>query len=283
VTAAPSAGPAAGAVALPGKVDVLGVRVSRTTIEDVIHVVDATIGGGRRLSVSFVNPNYVMAARRDRGLLPLLNGFDLMLADGWGIVWASRLLGEHLPERVANDDIEGPLLRLADARRLRLFLFGSAPGVADAAASRLASTFPGIDVVGTQHGWLDAERGHPGVIEARDTDRVVESINASNADVVIVGLPTPLQQRWVIENRARLDARVVVTGGSYLDHVAERIGWYPSWVVRARLCWLYRLAREPRRLWRRYTLELAGYVVHVLVEAARRRGLAGSRSRPSAA
>jgi N-acetylglucosaminyldiphosphoundecaprenol N-acetyl-beta-D-mannosaminyltransferase len=257
---------------VPPKVDVLGVRVTRTTMGELIDLIDRSVAASSRLDVTFVNPNYLMAARRDRSLLGLLNAFDVMLADGWGVVWASRILGDPLPERLANDDIEGPLFRLTDRRRLRVFLFGSAPGVAEAAATRLSASFPGISIVGTQHGWLDVERGHPGTIDPADSDRVVEAIDRARPDVLIVGLPTPLQQRWVRAHRPRLDVPVVITGGSYLDHVAERIGWYPEWVVAAHLCWAYRLAREPRRLWRRYSLELAEFGARVAAEAVRRRG-----------
>jgi N-acetylglucosaminyldiphosphoundecaprenol N-acetyl-beta-D-mannosaminyltransferase len=100
------------------------------------------------------------------------------------------------------------------------------------------------------------ERGHPGWYENADTERVVSAINASRADLLVVGLPTPAQQRWVKENASRLSVPVIMTAGSYLDHVAERIDWYPQWVMRSRICWLYRLYRDPSRLWKRYSLEL---------------------------
>jgi N-acetylglucosaminyldiphosphoundecaprenol N-acetyl-beta-D-mannosaminyltransferase len=243
-------------------------------MDEFIGLVADRVRARSHLDVSFVNPNYLMAARRDPHLLEVMNDFDVMLPDGWGIVWASHLLGAAVPERLANDDIEGPLFRLANEHQYRLFLFGSAPGVADSAARRLTSTFPGITIAGTQHGWLDVERGHPGWFDAGDSDRVIHAINASGADILIVGLPTPLQQLWVREHRRRLRVPVVITGGSYLDHVAERIGWYPRWVSAARLCWLYRLAQEPGRLWKRYTIELIGFATTVVRAAARRRILA---------
>src|SRR5262249_6012700 len=94
---------------------------------------------------------------------------------------------------------------------------------------------------------------------------ILEQINASHADVVWVGLSTPLQQRWVYENRSRIGANVVITGGGYFDHLAERVLWYPPLLQNLRLCWLYRFLREPRRLWRRYSVDMlvfAGLLVH---------------------
>jgi N-acetylglucosaminyldiphosphoundecaprenol N-acetyl-beta-D-mannosaminyltransferase len=100
---------------------------------------------------------------------------------------------------------------------------------------------------------------------------MVETINAANPDILHVSLRTPMQQNWVSEVAGQLNVPVIITGGSYLDHLAERVDWYPDWVVRMRLCWAYRLAREPRRLWKRYTLDLAAYGLMVLRASRRRR------------
>jgi N-acetylglucosaminyldiphosphoundecaprenol N-acetyl-beta-D-mannosaminyltransferase len=99
-----------------------------------------------------------------------------------------------------------------------------------------------------------------------DAVAAVDAINATSPDIVWVGLPTPLQQRWVTSYRDRLDAPVVITGGAYLDHLTDGLGYYPQWALRLRLCWLYKLWLEPRRLWRRYTLEMAHFAALLVVE-----------------
>ena len=139
------------------------------------------------------------------------------------------------------------------------FLFGSAPGIADKAAATLMSAYPELRITGTLQGFVDADRGYPARYDEAEQDRMVERINAADPDVVWVCIPTPLQQDWVLRNGPRITAPVIITGGSYIDHLSERIQWYPAWVLRLRVGWLYRLYREPQRLWRRYTIELLEY------------------------
>src|SRR5262249_38686606 len=112
---------------------------------------------------------------------------------------------------------------------------------------------------GTLHGYWDVVRGHPGRYDEADIDMMVDAINASHADILHVCIPTPMQQSWVWQVAHRLNVPVIITGGSYLDHLAERVHWYPEWTSKMRLCWAYRLYRDPRRLWRRYSLELVGF------------------------
>lgn len=244
---------------LPAKGRVLGVDVSVVDMRQLLAVLDNAVQEQRVLTVSFVNPNYLMRAREDSVLRQRMNAFDVMLADGWGIVAAARVLGARLPERLSNDDIGPGVFGLSEQRRWRTFLFGSAPGVAERAAGTLRREFPQLPVVGTMHGWWDAQRGHPGWFDDADNDAIIEAINTARSDVLWVGLPTPLQQQWVADNAHRLNVRIIITGGSYLDHIAERLRWYPRWVDTLRVGWLYRLSRDPRRLWRRYSLELLTY------------------------
>jgi N-acetylglucosaminyldiphosphoundecaprenol N-acetyl-beta-D-mannosaminyltransferase len=109
-------------------------------------------------------------------------------------------------------------------------------------------------------------RGHPGYHEDADVDMMVQTINASGADILHVCTPTPMQQTWVWQVADRLNVPVIMTGGSYLDHLAERVYWYPGWVNKMRLGWAYRLSREPGCLWKRYSLDLRAFGGMVLKE-----------------
>jgi N-acetylglucosaminyldiphosphoundecaprenol N-acetyl-beta-D-mannosaminyltransferase len=245
-------------------VDVLGVQVSVADMDSLLAAMRAAVKTREQLTITFANPNYVMAAQRDTELRELMNSFDVNLADGWGIVLAARIFGKPLPTRMANDDITDGIFGLPAKEGWRVFLFGSAPGIADSAAENLAGWYPGLDVVGTEHGYWDVERGHPGRFDQEDVDRIVAKINEAKPDILHVGVPTPLQQVFVTQNRERLDVPVIITGGSYLDHLAERRHWFPVWVIKLRIGWLYRLFREPRRLWHRYTVELGDYLFRVV-------------------
>lgn len=249
-------------------VNVLGLDVSIADHELLREHMRDAVESRTSLAITFANPNYVMEAQRDPGLLAQINAFDMVLADGWGVVLAARMLGKPLPTRMANDDITDTIFGLTAQEGWRLFLFGSAPGVAERAGHNLRDWFPGLDVVGSEHGYWDVERGTPGQFHDEDVDRIVDTINATRPDFLVVGVPTPLQQVFVTENRHRLEVPVILTGGSYLDHLAERRDWFPPWVMQMRMGWLYRLSRDPRRLWYRYSVELADYFWRVSKQAA---------------
>jgi N-acetylglucosaminyldiphosphoundecaprenol N-acetyl-beta-D-mannosaminyltransferase len=258
-----------GAAPLPAKLDphplarrkgdLLGIKVSTIDMGTLQQAIDEAVRDRTRLAISFVNPNYVMRAHADADLRARMNTFDIMLADGWGVVWGARLLGVPIPTRLANDDVGEDLFRQSAAHGYRTFLFGSAHGIAERAAEKLTRAFPGLPIVGTLHGYFDVDKGHPGWYDDQDEALIVETINAVDPDIVWVGVPTPIQQRWVTGNLDKLVSPVIITGGSYLDHLAERINWYPRWITAMRLGWLYRLLREPGRLWYRYSVELLRY------------------------
>jgi N-acetylglucosaminyldiphosphoundecaprenol N-acetyl-beta-D-mannosaminyltransferase len=242
--------------------------VSSLRRDELLDEVARALDDRQPLRITFLNPDYARRALLSPALLDDINGFDVVAVDGNGVRLVTGLFGFTVPERLDTDSLAPDLFRLASERRQAVFLFGCAPDVAREAGTRVAAHYPGLRIVGTDHGYHDVQRGHPGHYAAADSEAIVARINASGADLVIVSLPTPLQQRWVAEYGDRLRAPVVVTGGSYLDHVAEGEGldgdWYPRWADTLRLNWLYRLAQEPRRLWRRYTVESLHFLLLVL-------------------
>jgi N-acetylglucosaminyldiphosphoundecaprenol N-acetyl-beta-D-mannosaminyltransferase len=253
------------------KRDYLGIGLSCLPDTEVLRSIEEAVDARSRLVISFLNPDYALRALRSPDLKAKMNSFDVMLADGWGVVFGGRLLGLPVPDRQGNDDI-GPLIfEMCAKKGYSQFLFGSAPGIADKAASTLREAYPELPIAGTLHGYWDVERGHSGRYDDVDQDMMVERINAARPDVLWVGVPTPLQQDWVVRNAHRITAPVIITGGSYIDHLSENVHWFPAWMLKLRLGWLYRLYREPRRLWRRYTVELGQYWLIVLGYRLRRR------------
>lgn len=255
------------------KRDFLGIGLSCLTDEEFLAAVQQAVQTRSRLTVSFINPDYMLRAHRIANLAGKVNRFDIVLADGWGIVLGGRWLGLPVPDRQGNDDICPKLFALSAMQQWSNFLFGCAEGVPERAAANLTKAFPGLPIAGTLHGYWDVVGGHPGRYDDADITMMVEAINASNADILHVSIPTPMQQTWVWQVADRLRVPVIITGGSYLDHLAERVYWYPGWVNRLRLGWAFRLSREPGRLWKRYSLDLMAYGGMVLAEkrAARRR------------
>ena len=241
------------------KRDFLGIGLSCIQDEEFVDAVREAVQTRSRLLVSFINPDYVLRGHHTPGLLEKMNEFDIVLPDGWGIVLGGRWLGLAVPDRQGNDDICPKLFALSAEYGFSNFLFGCSEGTPERAATNLTEAFPGLPIVGTLHGYQDVARGHPGRYDEADIEMMVEMINESKADILHVSIPTPMQQNWVSEVSGRLNVPVIITGGSYLDHLAERVYWYPRWVNKVRLGWAYRLYREPGRLWKRYSLDLLAY------------------------
>ncbi len=242
-----------------------GLKVSPIRLESFLSLVQGSICGGDRLTVTYLNPDYARRALRRESLRQDINEFDLVLVDGNGVRIMAPLFGFTVPERLDTDSVAPPLWQLLSTFKGKVFLFGCAPGVADDASRRLQDAFPGVQVVGTEHGFYDVQRGHPGTFSQEDTDLVIKRITAAEPDLLLVSLPTPMQQSWVVEHGHKLPVPVIMTGGCYLDHLAagDAGNWYPAWVERWQLNWLYRLVHEPRRLWRRYSIEFLDFAVLV--------------------
>jgi N-acetylglucosaminyldiphosphoundecaprenol N-acetyl-beta-D-mannosaminyltransferase len=237
----------------------MGIGLSCLPDEAFLAAVREAIDTRSRLTVSFLNPHYALHAHRTAKLLDQMNRFDILLPDGWGIVLGGRWLGLPVPDRQANDDICPKVFALSAEQGFSNFLFGGSEGTAERAAANLTARFPDLPIAGMLHGYWPSLDGDPGRYRDSDIKLMAERINASGADILHVCLPTPLQQNWVWQVADQLNVPVIITGGGYLDHLAENVDWYPAWMLKMRLGWAYRVYREPRRLWKRYSLDLMAY------------------------
>jgi N-acetylglucosaminyldiphosphoundecaprenol N-acetyl-beta-D-mannosaminyltransferase len=194
--------------------------------------------------IASVNPEFIMAARRRPDFAAALAQSDLNIPDGANLVRAARWLGRPLRERVAGSDLAPRLAERASREGWKLFLLGGRNGVGQEAAAHLVGRFPGLQIAGTFEGSPD-----PGEEQA-----TVERVNASGATLLFVAYGAPAQDLWIWRNRGRLTARAAMGVGGTLDFIAGRIPRAPLWMQRAGLEWLYRLAREPRRIRRQAVL-----------------------------
>jgi N-acetylglucosaminyldiphosphoundecaprenol N-acetyl-beta-D-mannosaminyltransferase len=226
-----------------------GVPVDRVTAAGALDRIEELVRAARGGAVFTPNVDHVVLASRDPELARAYAAVDLSLADGMPIVWASRLLGAPLPEKVSGSDLVLPLVERAARRGWRVYLLGGAPGVAAQAAERLQARFPDLLLAGA-----DAPRV---TLAERDAegDAALARLAAARPELVLVALGAPKQELWIHRNRAALAPAVAVGVGASLDFVAGRVRRAPRWMSRTGLEWLWRLGREPRRLWRRYLVQ----------------------------
>ncbi len=254
------------------RVSVLGVEVDRVSLDEAVARVEewlrAGAADGRLRLVATPNPEIIWAARADRELARALAEADLCVADGVGVVWASRHLGEPVPERVAGADLMERLLELAARRGYRVYFLGTHPEVVARAAEEARRRYPGLVVAGHHHGYFRPE----------EEEAVVAAVRAARPDLLFVGMGAPRDQVWLWRHRHELGAAVGVGVGGSLDVLACVVRRAPRWVRSLGLEWLYRLAAQPRR-WRRM-LALPRFAWAVLrADAARRAAGTGGRSR----
>ncbi|GAC1378019.1 MAG: WecB/TagA/CpsF family glycosyltransferase [Ktedonobacteraceae bacterium] len=226
---------------------VLGVRVDCLSQQQALSTIDKMIVEGRISGntlpcqqVVTVNTEFVMAAQHNSDFRIAINAATLVVADGIGIVWATRYLGKPAPERVTGTDMLPLLAQLCAASGYRLFLLGAAPGVAEAAGKRLQELAPGLEIAGTY-------AGSPAVAEE---DAIIERIRAAQTDVLCVAYSAPAQELWIRRNLTRLPVAVAIGVGGAFDFISGRQQRAPKKMQQLGLEWLYRLYREPWR-WRR--------------------------------
>ncbi len=248
-----AAGPRSAAPAR-ATVRLLGVTIDAVDTGGLLARVLELLDSGARSTVTYANADCLLKATRDREYRRALNSADLVYADGVGVVLGAKLWGCRIPGRSTGADFMPGFCREFARRGSRLFLLGARPGVAAEAAAALARQAPGLVVAGTRHGYFGAE----------ESERIVDEINAARPDVLLVGLGAPAQELWIARNAGRLDARVVWGVGGLFDFLSGRTRRGPKWLWDHGFEWLCRLIVEPRRLWRRYVLGQARFLLVVL-------------------
>ncbi len=240
------------------RLTVLGVPVDAITYEGWIERIGSWVaaGGGAR-HVCTVNPEFIMIAQGDPIFFNILNRADICVADGVGLLWASRQLGAPLPERVTGSDGVPLIARHAAQNGWRLFLLGAAEGIAERAAA----------VLRAQHSQLIIAGSYGGSPAPSEEDKIVAKINASGADILLVAYGAPHQDKWIARNLPRLDVMMAMGIGGSLDFVAGVVPRAPQWMRERGLEWLYRLLRQPWRL--RRMLRLPRFAFAVLRQKAR--------------
>lgn len=244
----------------PGAVNVLGVPVAAW---DVATLIDAMIDSGARRSnhpreplstVHYANVHVLNVAYRNQVLRKQLRAASTVYCDGSGVRLGARLLGKRLPPRLTAADWIDAFCCRAVERDVSLFLLGGAAGIAGRAAAVLQQRHPGLQVVGTHHGFIDGESSAAAIADA----------NATGADVLVVGMGTPVQEAWVARYRTQIRAPVVWTVGALFDFVVGVQRRAPRWMGDRHMEWLWRLRTDPARLGSRYLVGNPLFVFRVI-------------------
>jgi len=231
----------------PSRVRLFGVVMDALRMPAAVSRIQAWVArpGARCRYVVTPNVDHTVLLRDNVRLQAAYQDADLVLADGWPVVVASRLVGRALPERVAGSDLV-PRLFAAAHDELRVFLLGAAPGVAQRAAENIHRKWDQVSVVGTYSPPLGFEN------DQQENQRILQRISQAGPDVLVIGLGAPKQELWVHTHRERIEAKAALCVGATIDFLAGERKRAPVIFQRLGLEWLHRMLSDPRRLVKRY-------------------------------
>jgi N-acetylglucosaminyldiphosphoundecaprenol N-acetyl-beta-D-mannosaminyltransferase len=227
------------------------------TFEQGLAAIAALVRAGRGGAVYTPNVDHIVTLERNAKFRDVYTRASLSFADGVPVIWASWFLRPVLPEKLSGSDMIIPLARLAGREGWRVYLLGGTPGAAAIAAERLRAEC-GTTIVGIDDGMVRIGDRSPEQLA------IVERVRAARPDLVLVALGAPKQEFWIDEHMTEIAPAVSVGVGASLDFVAGTMRRSPRWMSKVGLEWAYRLAQEPRRLWRRYLIDDPRFAAIVL-------------------
>lgn len=233
-------------------VDILGIRVDSVKMQEAVEIIKTWLTEERVHTLYTPNAEILMAAQRNPELKKILNEADLLVADGAGVVLASRILQRPVPEKVSGIDLVKRSFFNLSKGKTTYFLLGSKPGIAEAAAVNIVNEYPGVIIAGCRNGYFNES----------DEDEIIKQINESRAAILLVALGAPRQEMWISRNKDRLKVKICAGVGGTLDVLAGKVAPAPEYMRKNGLEWLFRLYKEPWRAKR--MLDLPRFMLKVI-------------------
>lgn len=237
----------------------LGVPFDNLTMDETVRCIEAMVSSRRPRYVVTANVDFLVQARRDVELRRILLDAHLALCDGTPLVWASRLLGNPLPERVAGSDLAPRLIEAAVANNYRLFFLGASREANEQAVARLTGQYPTLNIAGHY-----SPPFRP--LLEMDHDEIKRRVRAARPDLLFVAFGCPKQEKWIAMHYRSLGVPVTIGVGATIDFLAGRVKRAPRWMQRTGTEWIYRLLQEPRRLFQRYVADLRCFTATLLTQ-----------------
>jgi N-acetylglucosaminyldiphosphoundecaprenol N-acetyl-beta-D-mannosaminyltransferase len=226
------------------RVSILGVKIENVSLNEAVDRIEMMIKERESCLVVTANPEIILLAEQDQDFARCIDRAKMVTADGIGIVIASKLIGQPLKQRVAGIDMVSELFSRAQNKKYRFYLVGAKPGVADKAAENIKKTFPGIEIVGIQHGYF------------KDDSEIIQDIMEKKPDILLAALGMGKQEKWIIDRIFHAGVPVSIGVGGSLDVFAGEAQRAPVWMQKAGLEWFYRLLKQPSRYERMLQLPL---------------------------
>jgi bacterial polymer biosynthesis proteins, WecB/TagA/CpsF family len=235
-------------------IDILGIPVDCVDMGNAVEIFKGFLGEDRLHTIFTPNAEIMMEAQRDAELKDILCKADLLVADGAGVVLASKILKRPVPEKVSGIDLIREVFKKYGNDDISFFFFGSKPGTAEIAADNIRKEYPGIRIAGCRNGYFTKN----------DEEEIIRQINESKAEVLLIALGAPKQEKWIWENRGKLKVKACIGVGGTLDVFAGTVALAPEAFRKNGFEWLFRLYKEPKRAKRMLNLPI--FVLRVIGE-----------------
>jgi len=221
--------------------NVLGIPFSNVSRLEAMFKIEASIASNKKLLVTVLDAAMVMNMRNNRASDIAIRDSEMILADGYYVVLASRILGEALPEQITGFDLAMDIMKMASDKGFRIFFLGAEEDIIQRVKGRVVNLFGEQAVAGVRNGYFKSD----------EEERVVNEINASGADILLVGISSPIRELFLSRYKDKLDVNVLMGVGGVFDILGGKTQRAPLLVQRMRIEWLYRFLLEPKRMWRR--------------------------------
>jgi N-acetylglucosaminyldiphosphoundecaprenol N-acetyl-beta-D-mannosaminyltransferase len=233
-------------------VNIAGINIDDITMEQAVDRIYQFIDTNENHSIYTPNAEIMMDGITNNNINRVLNTADMLVADGAGVVLASKILGKAVTQKVSGVDLVKKLLDSCSEKPIKFFLFGGSPGIAEKAHANIICDYPAAQVVGSRNGYFTPD----------DEEEIIDQINKSGAEVLLVCLGAPKQELWINTNKDKLKVNACLGVGGTLDILAGNVKLAPDFFRNNGLEWLYRLYKEPRRFKR--MLRLPKFILYVL-------------------
>jgi N-acetylglucosaminyldiphosphoundecaprenol N-acetyl-beta-D-mannosaminyltransferase len=239
------------------RIELLYAKIDNLSMQETLFLVDAKIKAKESLHHSVVNAGKIVAMHSDVQLRESVNSADLINADGQAIIWASKLLGKPLKERVAGIDLMENLVELAHQKNYKIYCLGAKEEVVSKVVSHYKEKYSPKIIAGYRNGYFTKE----------EEPKIAKEIAESGANILFVAITSPKKENFLYENRETLKVVNFIMGvGGSFDVVSGLVKRAPSWMQRSGLEWFYRLIQEPKRMWKRYLIGNSKFIFLILKE-----------------
>jgi len=238
------------------KFSITGIQIHSASVEELNNYILNVCNEHSKALILSGNIHSFNLASKNKWLKEYLNSADIVRCDGAGIVWGAKILGYSIKQRITWADYGWDLAKFCAGNNLSLFLLGNDKGIAGAAATRLKEKIPGLQIKDTHHGFFSKT--------GQESKNIVDTINKSGANILLLGLGMPLQEKWLKEHFSTINVNIVMTCGAAFQFLSGTTKRCPKWVGDLGFEWLYRFLLEPKRMFKRSIIGNWTFIFRVL-------------------